>query len=221
MSLIFVTATGTDVGKTYVTCALIRALERAGKAVTALKPVISGFDGHNAAASDSGLILAALGQPCDAPSIAAISPWRYAAPLSAEIAAEREGRGVSFDAVVGFCTEAARSPGVCLIEGVGGLMSPIDSSRTNRDLIAALKARPLLVAGSYLGTVSHILTALEALRAAGVEPLGIVISESQSSPVPLAELAVRLAAFTRAPIVTVGRDEEAPGALVEWCVAKA
>jgi len=192
MSAIFVTATGTDVGKTYVTCSLIAALRRAGANVAALKPVISGFDEAQAPPSDSGRILAALGRACDRAALDAISPWRYAAALSAEMAAEREGRAVPFDEVVAFCKGAvAEARGPCLIEGVGGLMSPIDDRRTNRDLIVAMNARPLLVAGSYLGTISHILTALAAFDQVKIKPIAVVISESENSPVGLAELAAR------------------------------
>ncbi len=222
MRPIFITATGTDVGKTYVTCALIRALKRADVEVAAYKPIISGFDADEVAASDTGRILATLGRRSDSQSVATISPWRYRAPLSAEIAAEREGRTVPFDEVTAFCKEAAaRAPGVCLIEGVGGVMSPIDRTRTNLDLIVALKARLLLVAGSYLGTISHVLTAVEALHVAGADTLAIVLSESLSSPVALDEISKRMASFTRVPIVAIARGEEAPPALVDLIEARA
>lgn len=222
MKPIFITATGTDVGKTYVTCALIRTFKRAGEEIDAYKPIISGFDADDLAASDTGHILAALGSPCDSQSVAAISPWRYRAALSAEIAAEREGRTVPFDEVTAFCKEAAaRSSGVCLIEGVGGVMSPIDRTRTNLDMIVALKARPLLVAGSYLGTITHVLTALAALRVADADPLAVVISESPSSPVALEELSERLAGFTHVPIVAIARGGEAPASLIDLIEVKA
>ena len=221
MSAIFVTATGTDVGKTYVTCSLITALKRTGANVSALKPVISGFDEALAPSSDSGRILAALGRSCDRAALDAISPWRYAAALSAEMAADREGRTVPFDEVAAFCNSASeRASGPCLIEGVGGLMSPIDGTRTNRDLIVATRAGPLLVAGSYLGTISHILTALVSLDQVKSKPIAVVISESDSSPIGLAELAVRLAGFTQVPIVAIGRHRDAPAALIDLVAAK-
>lgn len=213
---VFVTATGTDVGKTYLTCALIREARRTGTAVGAFKPVISGFSEAQAHASDTGRILEALGRACDRDAVRALSPWRFAAALSAEMAAEREGRVVPFDDVAAFCkTAAAATKGLCLIEGVGGLMSPIDARRTNLDLIVASGARPLLVAGSYLGTISHTLTALAALGAARVEPIAVVISESIDSPVPMSELIARLAAFTKVSLYAIGRGEDAPRALVD------
>ncbi len=218
----FVTATGTDVGKTYITCALIRALRHAGSAVKAIKPVISGFDPKAASTSDSGLILAALGQSADYAAIEAISPWRYSAALSPDMAAEREGRLVPFDEIVRFCIEAARrGTGLCLIEGVGGVMSPVDGKRTNLELIAALDAVPLVIAGSYLGTISHLLTALEALRARSLVPAAVIISESEASPIALDELAARLAHFAPVPVFTVPRGGGASTTLIDLIASMA
>ena len=90
---LFITATGTDIGKTYVTAGLLRAGRRAGIAVDALKPVLSGYDPADAETSDAGVLLAALDRPITAATIAAMSPWRFAAPLSPDRAAEREGTG--------------------------------------------------------------------------------------------------------------------------------
>jgi dethiobiotin synthetase len=219
MSAIFVTATGTDVGKTYVMCSLIRAFKDRGLPVTALKPVVSGFEMSAAATSDTGLILKALGQRCEAASIAAISPWRFVAPLSVDIAAAREGRSIPFDVVAAFCAEEAKHMlRTCLIEGVGGVMSPVDDQRTNLDLISALRASVLLVTGSYLGAISHTLTALAALDLADIKALAIVISESESSPLALPELSEALARFTAVPIIAIGRDQGAPKTLVNLVI---
>ena len=216
MPAIFVTATGTDVGKTYVTCALVRALRGRQASVAAFKPVISGFDMSAAAASDTGQILKALGRRCDAAAIAAISPWRYTAALSVDMAAAREKRPLPFDLVVEFCAEEAKqATRTCLIEGVGGLMSPLDRQHTNLDWIAALRTPVLLVAGSYLGTISHTLTALAALDRVDARALAIVISQSESSPVSLDELTAVLTRFTPVPIVAIGRDQAAPRELVD------
>ena len=87
MGAIFIAGTGTDVGKTYVTAALIRALRRAGRDVDALKPVVSGFDATEWAESDPGRLLAALGEPPTPASLERISPWRFTAPLAPPMAA--------------------------------------------------------------------------------------------------------------------------------------
>ena len=92
MTALFVTATGTGIGKTLVTCLLARQLRAAGRRVRALKPVATGYTA--ARDSDSAQLLAALGEPITDANVAAISPWRFAAPLSPDMAAEREGRAL-------------------------------------------------------------------------------------------------------------------------------
>src|SRR5262245_43386351 len=100
MTAAFITATGTDIGKTFVTRGLIKHLRAQGRTVSALKPVVSGYEPAEAAGSDPGLLLAALGREVTEDTIADISPWRYAAPLSPHIAAAREGRTIEFRRVV-------------------------------------------------------------------------------------------------------------------------
>ena len=78
MTAFFITATGTDIGKTFVASGLIRQWRAAGQQVDALKPVATGFDPASAAASDAGVLLAALGRPVTPAEIDRISPWRFA-----------------------------------------------------------------------------------------------------------------------------------------------
>jgi dethiobiotin synthetase len=195
MSAVFVTATGTDIGKTYVTAGLIRALRQAGRPVRALKPVVSGFDATTAAASDPAVLLAALGRDAGMDAIAAISPWRFQAPLSPDMAARRERTSISFDALVDFCRAAMVEDGVLLIEGVGGVMVPLDDHHTVLDWMGALGVPVLLVCGSYLGTISHTLTAIDVLARRGLEPLAVVVNESAGSTVDLAETVATLGRF--------------------------
>ncbi len=202
MSAVFVTATGTDVGKTFVTRGMIGALRARGRAVAALKPVVSGFEPSEAAGSDSGLLLAALGRPVTPETIAQISPWRFALPLAPDLAAAREGRRLDYDGMIAFCrTAMAESRDALLIEGVGGTMSPVDHLHTVLDWMTALRLPLILVAGSYLGTISHTLTALDAIARRGLDVVSVVISESAGSPVPLADTREAIVRF--APQVDV------------------
>ncbi|MFM9864222.1 MAG: dethiobiotin synthase, partial [Micropepsaceae bacterium] len=207
-------ATGTEVGKTYITCGLIDALRRRGTPVSALKPIISGFDPAQAHTSDTGLILRALGKQVNEHSVAEISPWRYHAALSPDMAAAREDRPINLDALIAVCASAANNDRVTFIEGAGGIMSPLAPRFTNLDLIDAIDAHVLLVAGTYLGTISHTLTACEALKVRGRDPWTIIFSESPQSPVPPAETARSLARFTDVPIIVVNRNGEVPSELL-------
>jgi len=86
----FVTSTGTDIGKTFVTAALIRYLRESNQPVAALKPVVSGYDSSVVDTSDPAVLLAALGRPVTADEVNQIAPWRFRAPLSPDLAAARE-----------------------------------------------------------------------------------------------------------------------------------
>jgi len=203
MSAYFVTATGTDIGKTFVTAGLIRHLRAQGRAVAALKPIISGF--ADVAGSDTGILLDALGEAATAEAVARLSPWRFAAPLSPDMAAAREGRSIDFAALVEFC-RAAENPGTLFVEGVGGIMVPLDGTHTVLDWAAALALPLILVAGSYLGTLSHTLTALSVIAAAKLDVAALVVNESVGSGVPLEETRAALARFAPGvPIVTLPR----------------
>ncbi len=188
MRSLFVTAAGTGIGKTLVTAALVRELRARGEPVSALKPVISGFPGEPGEESDTDLLLRALALPvCDAQRDA-ISPWRFRAALSPDMAAAREGRAIDFAALVEWTrARRAQATGWLLVEGVGGVCVPLDLRHTVLDWIAATGFPALLVAGSYLGTLSHTLTAAAVLRARGIEIAGVVLCESAESPVPIAE----------------------------------
>jgi dethiobiotin synthetase len=206
MTAIFVSATGTDVGKTFVTTGLIRELRRQGRLVQALKPVISGFDLNAIGTSDTGAILDALGLQPTPDVIAGISPWRFAAPLSPDMAARREGRTVDFDALISFSRDSiATTQGTLLIEGVGGIMVPLDNKRTVLDWMIALGLPVLLVAGSYLGTISHTLSALDVLKRRGLSVISVVISESPASTVDLEETAATIRRFGDCDVVTLPR----------------
>jgi dethiobiotin synthetase len=210
MSAVFITATGTDVGKTFLARGLIRALRARGRKVEALKPVVSGFEPAEAEGSDSGLLLSALGRPIDMETIAQVSPWRFALPVAPDMAAAREGRTIDFPAILDFCRAAiAANHQALLIEGAGGLMSPIDNTHTNLDWMSALSIPVILVAGSYLGTISHTLTALDVLTRRGLSVASLVISQSVGSPVKLDETCEAIARF--APQVEIIALPRLPG----------
>jgi dethiobiotin synthetase len=196
VSVVFITATGTDIGKTFIAAGLIRALRSQGRAVDAVKPVISGLAMAALAESDSGRLLAALERPLTQSELVAMSPWRFAAPLSPDMAAAREGRSVDFDTLLAWSQDRiARRPDVLLIEGVGGVMVPLDATHTVLDWMVALRAPVLLAAGSYLGTISHTLTALDVLRRNKLEVMAVAVSETAGSSVDLDETVATLSRF--------------------------
>jgi len=178
---LFITSVGTGIGKTLATAILCHQLTSSGRIVRALKPVVSGFSPDDPA-SDPALILRSLGRAPSPEAIAAIAPWRFAAPLSPHLAARREGRAIRLDDVAAFCRQEHRSnDGWLLIEGAGGVMAPVDLTHTGLDLMARLGHPVALVTGSYLGALSHTLTALSAVQGRDIKVRGIIVSESEQS----------------------------------------
>jgi dethiobiotin synthetase len=203
MSAIFVTATGTEIGKTFVAAGLIGHVRRAGGHVHAIKPVLTGFDPASAATSDAGVLLAALGQLVTPSNIERISPWRFAAPLSPDLAAWRERRAIDFDELVRFCRRTAEaSPGLLLIEGIGGVMVPLDDRHTVLDWIAAIRIPSVIVTGSYLGSLSHTLTCLDVFDRRKLVIKALVVSETPGSTVQLHDTVETLARFA-APVPVI------------------
>jgi dethiobiotin synthetase len=194
---LFITGTGTDIGKTFVTAGLVRFLRTRGLEARALKPVASGFDPRTADESDPGILLAAMGQPITESEIARITGFRFSAPLAPDMAARREDRRLTCADIVAFCRVALAEPGPLLVEGVGGLMSPCAEDATCLDLIAALDLPVLLVAGSYLGAISHTLTAMTVLRQPGTDLRAVVVNETPGSSVPLDETRAAIARFSQ------------------------
>jgi dethiobiotin synthetase len=205
MSAFFVTGSGTEIGKTFVTAALIHELHRRGRQVTALKPVASGFDPARLADSDPGVLLAALGKRPTMEILDQIAPWRFRAPLSPDMAAAREGRVIDFARLVDHSRGAiATTPGTLLIEGVGGVMVPLDERHTVLDWIAALRIPAIVVGGSYLGAISHALTAFDALRSRNLAVTALVVNETAHSSVALEETAASIARFAGGvPVITL------------------
>jgi dethiobiotin synthetase len=207
---LFVAGAHTDIGKTHVACALIRAARARGLVCDALKPVLSGFDPAHAAESDAGRLLAALGRPPG--DLDAVAPLRFAAPLAPPLAARREGVRLEIADLVDRCRSwiAASPAGLKLLEGAGGLMSPIAEDGTALDLPERLGLPSILVGGAYLGAVSHTLTALEVMRTRGLPVLAIVVSEGADPEAPdFAETVELVRAFAgEVPVVAAERAHE-------------
>ena len=152
--IFFITGTDTGVGKTVFTRLLAQFLRRRGVAVAALKPLCSG-------GRDDALALhAALagGLPLDE-----INPWHFRAPLAPLLAARRENKTVKLAQVLAHIRARQKQFAVTLVEGAGGLLSPLGKHFDSRDLLAALRATPVIVAPNKLGAVNHILLTLSAL----------------------------------------------------------
>ncbi len=203
----FITSPGTDIGKTFITAAMVRQAKALGRSAAAYKPVISGFDADAPEKSDTGILLHGLGRLVTASSIERTSPWRYALPLAPSMAAEVEERAaLDFDKLIAFSREVIDGPEhVVLIEGAGGVMTPLDKKHTVLDWIEACGIPTIMVSGSYLGTISHTLTALAVVQHRKIPIHALVLDESEESSVSLPATISELKRWVAAPIISVGR----------------
>jgi len=206
VTAIFITATGPDVGRTLVVASLIRHFRQSGRSVEAIKPIVSGYDPAQAAASETGMLVSALGLPFTPESIDRISPWRFRAAMSPDLAARQEGRTIDVDGVIAYCQSAIeKRRDILLIDGVGGLMVPLDETRTILDVMMALHLPLILVAGSYPGTISHTLTALDSLFRRDINVLATIVNETAGSGIALEEVVASISRFA-SPVIVLPRQ---------------
>ena len=202
MKKYFITATGTEIGKTFVTATLAHQLTESGYNVSALKPVISGYE--DGEIHDTEILLKAQNAKINQKNIQICSPWRFKAATSPDYAAKIEHQKIDFQELANYCQPQEDSD-YTLIEGVGGVMVPLTEQDTVLDLITTLKMPVILVAGSYLGTINHTLTTLAALKSRLISNVKIVISESAENPMPLQETVETIARFTDHQIMVLPR----------------
>ncbi len=167
-----IVGTDTGVGKTWVTCSVARALIDAGQQVVAVKPIETGCREETSADEDGARLAAATGQT--GPKRALV---RLAGMVAPAIAADQAGVEVNYEDLVARLRSLATPETLLLVEGTGGLLSPLTWADNHLDLAHSLSARVLLVAADRLGTISHTLLALRVLNAAKVPVLGVVLNQ--------------------------------------------
>lgn len=151
---VFITGTDTGVGKTVLTSVLSRFLRQHGVIAAALKPICSG-------GRDDALALHVATE--GVLSLDEINPWHFRAPIAPLLAARREHRRIHLADVVTHIRGVQKRFDVLLVEGAGGLLSPLGENFNSRDLIAALGAEPVVVCPNRLGSINQALLTLQAL----------------------------------------------------------
>jgi dethiobiotin synthetase len=177
---LFVTGTGTGVGKTYIGALIARSLHEAGKRVGVYKPVASDcetFDGA-LASPDAIALWEAAGRPG---TLEQACPQRFAAPLAPHLAARAEGRRVDPKLLRDGIAFWSETSDIVLVEGAGGLMSPVSDDDYNADLAAEFGYPLIVVAANVLGTINATLQTLitASTYCEGLEVAGIVLNSTE------------------------------------------
>lgn len=174
---LFVTGTGTEVGKTVVAAAISRTLAAEGQRVAVFKPAVTGLD--EGVETDYELLRRASGS---SQSDEEIAPYRYGPPASPHLAAALAGEEIEPERLRQAARAAAAGADAIVCEGVGGLLVPLSPGYLVRDLAADLGYPLVVVAGPGLGTINHTLLTIEAARAAGLEVTAVVLNPWPQEP---------------------------------------
>lgn len=182
---LFITGTDTGVGKTVIAGAIAAWFRRRGSRVAVLKPVATGCERRR-----EGLVSTDaefLAHCADSPHpLDLICPQRYAEPLAPAVAAERAGRPLDWTAVQRSIDLMSRDSDVLIVEGVGGVMVPLDDRHTVLDLARWLGLPSVVVARAGLGTINHTLLTLGALRLVA-KVAGVVVNRYPAENAGVAE----------------------------------
>ncbi|MGN6727089.1 MAG: dethiobiotin synthase [Tepidisphaeraceae bacterium] len=204
----FIAGTDTGVGKTMIAAAIARTLYLQGRNVAVLKPAATGCEHRREGLVSTDAELLAVGSETRQP-LDLICPNRYLEPLAPSVAARRARQPLDWSAVQRSIDLMTRDANTLIVEGVGGVLVPMDDSHTLLDLIVALRLPTVVVARASLGTINHTLLTLEALRRVKAPIAGVVINRY---PTDLADAAEETAAaeierFGRVPVLALAPDE--------------
>jgi dethiobiotin synthetase len=175
---VFITGTDTEVGKTVVSVALVRALVEAGLRTAVMKPIAAGAE-----ATPDGLRNSDALELMAAANVAApydtINPYCLPLPASPHIAAEQAGIRIERERIVQALKRLSSQSDVVVVEGAGGWYAPIGDTETMADVAAWLDVPVVLVVGLRLGCLSHALLTAEAIRSCGLRLAGWIGNHRQ------------------------------------------
>lgn len=164
MSAYFITGTDTEIGKTFITCSLLRLAARQGVRAVGMKPVAAGLD-EKGLNEDVEQILAAA--PVSAPR-ELVNPFAFKSPMAPHAAAAEEGRDIRFAPIHQAFNELKAMADTVLVEGVGGFCVPLGPEGDSADLAQTLGLPVILVVGLRLGCINHAILTAEAIRSRGL-----------------------------------------------------
>jgi len=199
MKPLFVTATDTDIGKTYVCAGLAYALKKLDVDVGIMKPFACGVKQKIGFSSNDLTILANAAMVDDAEDI--INPFFFPIPASPYTAAKNLGVKIDVEHVMECFRKLDKIHDIVLVEGIGGIMTPILKDYAIIDLIKDLKANTIIVTSSKIGTVNHTVLTCNMCKNMNIPIKGLIINNFDPSGYPIPELERDLSALTDLPVL--------------------
>jgi len=199
MKPLFVTATDTDIGKTYVCAGLAYALKKSGIDVGIMKPFACGVKQKIGFSSNDLTILTKAAMVNDAEDI--INPFFFPIPASPYTAAKNLGVKIDIEHVIQCFRKLDKIHDIMLVEGIGGIMTPILKDYAIIDLIKDLEANTVIVTSSRIGTVNHTVLTCNICKNMNIPIKGLIINNFDSTGYHISELERDLSALTDLPVL--------------------
>ena len=199
MKPLFVTATDTDIGKTYVCAGLAYALKKSGIDVGIMKPFACGVKQKIGFSSNDLTILTNAAMVDDAEDI--INPFFFPIPASPYTAAKNLGVKIDVEHVMECFRKLDEIHDIVLVEGIGGIMTPILKDYAIIDLIKDLMANTIIVTSSKIGTVNHTVLTCNMCKNMNIPIKGLIINNFDSTGYPIPELERDLSTLTDLPVL--------------------
>ncbi len=196
----FITGTDTGIGKTFIACGIAASLKSKGINIGVMKPVETGCPEENGILKPlDSLLLREVAEVDDELDI--INPYRFSLPAAPSIAARMKGIEVEFARIKHSFNMLSKKYDLVLVEGIGGLLVPLNEREMVVDLIRALEIPAIIVAGTKLGTINHTLLTLRCAERYGIEVAGIIFNQSSHHDVIQEGFIDEIARLTNLPII--------------------
>jgi len=199
MKPLFITATDTDIGKTYVCAGLAHSLKKLDIDVGIMKPFACGVKQKTGFSSNDLTILSKAAMVSDAEEL--LNPFFFPIPASPYTAAKNLGVKIDIDYLMKCFRKLDKIHDVMLVEGIGGIMTPILKDYAIIDLIKDLDANTVIVTSSKIGTINHTILTCNMCKNMKIPVKGLIINNFDSTGYPVSDLERDLTAITDLPVL--------------------
>ena len=199
MKPLFITATDTDIGKTYVCAGIAHSLKKLDIDVGIMKPFACGVKQKTGFSSNDLTILSNAAMVNDVEDL--LNPFFFPIPASPYTAAKNLDVKIDIKYVIECFRKLDKIHDIMLVEGIGGIMTPILKDYAIIDLIKDLEANTIIVASSKIGTVNHTILTCNMCKSMKIPVKGLIINNFDSNGYPISELERDLSALTNLPVL--------------------
>ena len=194
MNSLFITGTDTDVGKTCVTAGIVNYLSKMNVDVGVMKPFASGYKENEDSVSEDVEILTKYSGVTD--PVELINPYFFEIPTSPYEACMKLNQEIDISKVIDAYNQLTSNHDVVIVEGIGGIMTPISQNYFVSNLISELKLNSIIVTGSKIGTVNHLMLTYEHSQQKNLNLNGFIVNQNVPDGYELSSLRQQISRLT-------------------------